>query len=58
MEENQFLEIQGLNEDEFNSIINNPQDLSIFITTCNMEVLTQEQLDLINNVWNTCTQPK
>lgn len=50
MEENQFLEIQGLNEDEFNSIINNPQDLSIFITTFNMEVLTQEQLDIINNL--------
>ena len=48
MEENNFLEIQGLNEDEFNSIINNPQDLSIFITTCNMEILTPEQLDIIN----------
>lgn len=50
MEENQFLEIQGLNDDEFNSIINNPQDLSIFITTSNMELLTQEQLDVINNI--------
>jgi hypothetical protein len=50
MEENQFLEIQGLNDDEFNSIINNTQDLSIFITTSNMELLTQEQLDVINNI--------
>lgn len=50
MEENQFLEIQGLNDDEFNLIINNPQDFSIFITTCNIEVLTKEQLDVINNL--------
>ena len=28
----------------------NPEDLSIFITTSNMEVLTQDQLDIINNL--------
>lgn len=42
--------IQGLNDTEFDTLVSNPTDLAIFINTCNMEVLTKEQLDIINNL--------
>jgi hypothetical protein len=53
MEELHQLDISmhGLNDIEFNTLISNPTNVSIFSANINnMNLLTPEQLDIINNL--------